>query len=311
MNGDSVMLPSFTMESMLNAIIKFKIPELILVPPIIIRMVRDPIVDNYLSDLRRTVKRWSSGSAPTAPEIIELLRQKFPDTGFRQGYGATESTACISCHPPTHYDYKYANTGGLLCANTVAKVLDLDDPSKELGPDETGEICAKGPQIAMGYLDNPAATKETFDEEGFFHTGDVGHLDEEGFFHIEDRIKEMIKVKGQQVPPAELEDLLLGHELVEDCAVLAIPDDYAGERPKAYVVLKDGIQADEDVGRKLLDFVKEKKSRYKWIVEIEFTDVVPKTPTGKLLRRVLKTRDRESGRTKGVFVRDERERARL
>lgn len=310
MNGDSIMLPSFTMEGLLNAIVEYEVPELILVPPIVIRMVRDPIVDRYLPDLRRIVKRWSSGSAPTAPEIIELLRKKFPGTGFRQGYGATESTACISCHPPSHYDYKYATTGGLLCANTVAKVVDLDDPTKELGPGQTGEICAKGPQIAMGYLKNPTATAETF-RDGFLHTGDVGHLDEEGLFHIEDRIKEMIKVKGQQVAPAELEDLLLGHDLVEDCAVLGIQDTYAGERPKAYVVLKKSAQPSRDAGLKLIQFVKEKKVRYKWIAEVEFTDVVPKSPTGKLLRRVLKAKDREKDRVRGVCVRDETERARL
>ena len=311
MNGDSVMLPEFSMDAMLKAIVEFKIPELILVPPIIIRMVRDPVVDKYLPDLKRVVKRWSSGSAPTAPEIIQLLHRKFPDTGFRQGYGATESTACISCHPPSHYDYKYATTGGLLCANTVAKVLDLDNPNKELGPNQTGEICAKGPQIAMGYLSNPTATAESFDSEHFLHTGDVGHIDNEGLIHIEDRIKEMIKVKGQQVPPAELEDLLLGHELVEDCAVLGIQDVYAGERPKAYVVPKQGVRPSREVGETLLKFVKEKKVRYKWIVEIEFTDAVPKSPTGKLLRRVLKARDRDKERARGVIVRDETKKARL
>ncbi|KAK3720895.1 hypothetical protein LTR37_003558 [Vermiconidia calcicola] len=311
MNGDCVMLPSFKMESMLDAIVEYKIPELILVPPILIRIVRDPVVEKYMPDLRRIVKRWSSGSAPIAPEIIELLRKKFPDTGFRQGYGATESTACIACHPPSHFDYKYATSGGMLCANTVAKVLSLDDPSKELGPGQTGEICAKGPQIAMGYLDNPTATAETFDEDGFFHTGDVGNIDEEGLFHIEDRIKEMIKVKGQQVAPAELEDLLLGHELVEECAVLGIQDAYAGERPKSYVVLKSGVQPSKEVAARLLRFVKEKKVRYKWIVEIEFTDAVPKSPTGKLLRRILKAKDREKDRVRGVWARDEAERARL
>lgn len=116
-----------------------------------------------------------------------------------------------------------------MVANTTAKVISLDD-GRELGVNETGEICAKGPQIAMGYLDNEKATKETFDSDGFLHTGDVGHIDSEGLFHIEDRIKEMIKVKGLQVPPAEMEDCLLGHPDVEDCAVLGIPDMYSGER---------------------------------------------------------------------------------
>ncbi|KAG9796058.1 acetyl-CoA synthetase-like protein, partial [Aureobasidium melanogenum] len=306
MNGDSVMLPSFTMESMLQAICEFQIKELILVPPILIRLVRDKIVDNY--DLRH-VERWSSGSAPISPEIIALLQKKFPWTGFRQGYGATESTACITAHPPTHFDYKYASTGGKLVANTVAKVIDLNT-GEELGVNQTGEILARGPQIAMGYLDNPAATAETFDSDGFLHTGDVGHFDQEGLIHIEDRIKEMIKVKGQQVAPAELEDLLLGHPDVEDCAVLGVRDDYAGERPKAYVVLRRGVAQTQETGRRLLAFVKERKVRYKWIVEIEFTDQVPKSPTGKLLRRVLKLKDKE-GKDRGVRVKDDTERARL
>ena len=310
MNGMSLMLPSFTMDTMLQSIVSYQIRELILVPPIVIRMVRDPVVEKYMPELRKIVRRWSSGSAPTAPEIIQLLHKKFPDTGFRQGYGATESTACISCHPPSHYDYKYANTGGKLCANTVAKVIDLDNPRKELGPNQTGEICARGPQIAMGYLDNPTATAESF-QNGFFHTGDVGHIDEEGLIHIEDRIKEMIKVRGQQVPPAELEDVLQGHDAVEDCAVLGIPDAYSGEKPKAYVVLKEKVEPTEELGRSLLRFVREKKSRYKWILEIEFTQQIPKSPTGKLLRRILKAADREKSRERGLCVRDEEVRAKL
>ena len=305
MNGSSIMLPSFDMESMLKTIVDYRIRELILVPPIIIRVVRDTVVERYLPDLQLIVRRWSSGSAPTPAEIIQLLHQKFPNTGFRQGYGATESTACISCHPPEYYDYKYANTAGKLCANTTAKVLDLNDPKKELGPNETGEICARGPQIAMGYLNNPDATAETFDEDGFFHTGDVGHIDSEGLLHIEDRIKEMIKVRGQQVAPAELEDVLQGHAAVEDCAVLGMQDDYSGEKPKAYVVLRTGHEASEELGKELLKHVQERKSRYKWIKEVEFTQAIPKSPTGKLLRRVLKAGDRDPKRIRGIIVRDD------
>ncbi|KXS98158.1 hypothetical protein AC579_9990 [Pseudocercospora musae] len=311
MNGNSIMLPSFQMETMLKTIINYRIPELILVPPIIIRIVRDPIVAKYLPDLQRVVHRWSSGSAPTPPEIISLLHHKFPDTGFRQGYGATESTACISCHPPSHYDYKYATTAGKLCANTIAKVISLDDSLKELGPGEIGEICARGPQIAMGYLDNAAATRETFDADGFFHTGDVGYIDSEGLIHISDRIKEMIKVRGQQVAPAELEDCLLSHPKVEDCAVLGIQDDYSGEKPKAFIVSRSGIVADVALGRELLKFVAQRKSRYKWIKEIEFCESVPKSPTGKLLRRVLKAADRDGNRERGLVVRDDGARAKL
>lgn len=306
MNGDSIMLPSFSMRSMLDAIVEFQVRELILVPPILLNLGRDPIVTKY--DLRH-VQRWSSGSAPMSPEGIRSLQKRFPWTGFRQGYGATESTACISAHPPTHYDFKYAATGGMLVANTVAKVIDLTTGA-ELGRNQTGEILARGPQIAMGYLDNEAATKETFDEEGFFHTGDVGRIDDEGLIHIEDRIKEMIKVKGLQVPPAELEDLLLGHPDVKDCAVVSTPDDYAGERPKAFVVLQDNIQANENKGREILAFVKERKVRYKWLIEVEFVEQIPKSSTGKLLRRILKQTEKD-GSARGLRVRDNRERAKL
>ena len=145
-----------------------------------------------------------------------MLHAKFPDTGFRQGYGATESTGCITCHPPTHYDYKYSMTGGKLVSNTIAKVLSLETPSVELGPNEIGEICAKGPQIAMGYHKNPSASAETFDEEGYFHTGDIGYFTPDGLIHIVDRIKEMIKVRGQQVAPAELEDVIHSHPSVAE-----------------------------------------------------------------------------------------------
>lgn len=306
MNGESIMLPAFSMDAMLKATVEFKIEELILVPPIIIRLVRDAVVDKY--DLRH-VQRWSSGAAPISLEIINLLEKKFPWTGFRQGYGATESTACITATPPTHYSFNYATTGGMLVANTVAKVIDLTSGT-ELGPNQTGEILAKGPQIAMRYLDNPTATAESFDKDGYLHTGDVGHFDDEGLIHIEDRIKEMIKVKGLQVPPAEMEDLLLGHPDVEDCAVLGIADAYSGERPKAYVVLRKGVQASEAIGKALLAYVKERKVRYKWLIEIEFTDAVPKSATGKLLRRVLKVQDKKGG-GQGLRVRDETERARL
>jgi len=303
------MMTKFDLEAMMRAVIRHKIEELILVPPILIRLVKDPVAAKHLPGLQRTVKRWSSGSAPISPEIIALLQKNFPQTGFRQGYGATESTACISAHPPSHYDYKYATTAGKLVANTVLKVVPLDGSQRELGANEVGELCAKGPQIAMGYLDNEKSTAETF-KNGFFHTGDVGYVDEDGLLHIEDRIKEMIKVKGQQVAPAELEDLLLGNENVEDVAVLGIADDYSGERPKAVVVLKSGVRPSESLASQLMAFVKASKVRYKWLVELEFQNSIPKSPTGKLLRRVLKSAEMEVGRVRGIHFR-EPERAKL
>lgn len=296
-NAEVIMLPSFTMESMLSTIVEYQLGELLLVPPILIRLVRDPIVDKY--DLRH-LTRFSSGAAPLSEEIIQLLKKKFPGTGFKQGYGMTESCSCITAHPPDKYDYKYAHSVGSIVASTEVKII--TEEGKEAGVGEPGEILARGPQIVMGYLNNEKATRETFDKEGFLHTGDQGMIDEEGMVHILDRIKEMIKVKGIGVAPAELEDLLLGHDMVEDVAVLGMKDDYAGELPKAFVVLKAGVPENEKTAKELLAFVREKKTKYKWVKEIEFIKEIPKSASGKILRRLL--RDRKSGADKAVVVRD-------
>lgn len=304
LNAEVYMLPTFTMESMLEAITTFKISELLLVPPILIRLVRDPIVDKY--DLSH-IQRFSSGAAPLSAEIIAQLQKKFPGTKFKQGYGMTESCSCIAAHPPDKTSYEYAFRVGTIVANTEVKIVD-PDTGKELGYDEPGEIVARGPQIVMGYLDNPKATSETFEADGWLHTGDVGKIDREGFITITDRIKEMIKVKGIAVAPAELEDLLLGHPDVEDAAVLSIADPYSGEKPKAYVVAKEAAKKEnvnlEDVGRKLIQYVKEKKVRHKWLMEVEFAQEIPKSASGKILRRVLKELEKDTTRKRAV-VRDE------
>ncbi|EEP75710.1 hypothetical protein UREG_00557 [Uncinocarpus reesii 1704] len=298
-NDELVMLPQFNMELMLRTIVEYQISELTLVPPLVIRLVNDPIVANY--DLS-CVKRISCGAAPLSEQLTQLLQKKFPQSGFKQGYGMTESCSCITSHSPEYYDYKYANTVGNIVASTAIKII--DDQGKELGYNQPGEILAKGPQIAMGYLDNPTATAEAFDKDGFLHTGDIGYMTEDGLLRIVDRIKEMIKVKGIAVAPAELEDLLLGHPDVADCAVLGVKDDYAGERPKAYVVLRDGLKPSEEVGRQLMKYVKERKARFKWVEEIEFANAVPKSPSGKILRRILREQDR-GGQNRGLVVKDD------
>ncbi|KAI9854276.1 MAG: hypothetical protein M1830_006546, partial [Pleopsidium flavum] len=167
-----------------------------------------------------------------------------------------------------------------------------------------GEILARGPQCVMGYLNNPKATAETFDSEGWLHTGDQGVIDDEGCLTITDRIKEMIKVKGIGVAPAELEDLLLGHPRVEDVAVLGLKDEYSGEKPKAYVVPNGGKgKGDAALGKELIKYVSERKVRHKWITEVEFVVEIPKSASGKILRRML--RDKSSGASKETIVRDD------
>ncbi|KAI5917649.1 hypothetical protein F4810DRAFT_695529 [Camillea tinctor] len=304
LNVEVVMLPAFSMESMLSTVVEYQIRDLLLVPPILIKLVRDPIVDKY--DLS-FVRRFTSGAAPVSEEILQLLKAKFPWSGFKQGYGMTESCSCITAHPPNMQGYKYGNKVGVIVPSTEVKFIKED--GSEAGVGEPGEIWARGPQMVMGYLNNERATRETFDNDGFLHTGDQGVIDAEGFITITDRIKEMIKVKGIGVAPAELEDLLLGHEKVEDCAVLAVPDERAGERPKAYVVLKPGSKADQATGQEIIEYVEKNKVRHKWIKEIEFVDEIPKSASGKILRRVL--RDQAKKGVKGVLVRAHDARAKL
>lgn len=303
-NAEVIMIPAFSMETMLATITEYQIPEILVVPPILIRLVRDPIVDKY--DLH-CVKRFSSGAAPVSEEILQLLKEKFPGSGFKQGYGMTESCSCITAHPPWAYDYRYAHKVGTIVASTEVKVIKED--GTEAGVGESGEIWARGPQVVMGYLNNEKATRETFDADGFLHTGDQGFVDSEGFITITDRIKELIKVKGIGVAPAELEDLLLGHPAVEDCAVLAVLDDRTGERPKAFVVVKNGHRADRATGLELISYVEKNKTRHKWLKEIEFIEEIPKSPSGKILRRVLRERTKQG--LKGVVVKAQSLQARL
>ncbi|KAF2402651.1 4-coumarate-CoA ligase 2 [Trichodelitschia bisporula] len=305
-NAEVLMTPTFTMPLMLSVIQEYKLKELLLVPPILIRLVRDAVVSQYDTS---SIRRFSSGAAPLSQEVIELMAQKFPasatgtpygQTGLKQGYGMTESCSCITAFPLHRVTgYKYGNSVGEAVANTEIKILKEDGSEGDVG--EAGEILARGPQITMGYLGNEKATKETYEPDGWLHTGDQGMIDPDGMVWILDRIKEMIKVKGTQVAPAELEDLLLGHPKVEDCAVLGMPDDYAGELPKAYVVLKAGVPRGVAVGRELIQYVKEKKVRYKWIKEVEIVDEIPKSASGKILRRILRD---TAGVADNVRVRD-------
>lgn len=307
LNAEVLMTSSFTMPTMLSIIEEYKLKELLLVPPILIRLIRDPIVKDY--DLS-SVLRFTSGAAPLSQEIIDLLAENFPqvasgkiygETGLKQGYGMTESCSCITAYPLHRVvGFEWGNAVGEVVANTEIKIIKEDGTEADIN--EAGEILARGPQITMGYLNNEKATSETYDTDGFLHTGDQGRIDEHGMVWILDRIKEMIKVKGIQVAPAELEDLLLGYPKVEDVAVLGIPDDYSGELPKAFVVLKPGIDKVHEVGKELIQYVKDKKARYKWIKEVEIVDEIPKSASGKILRRVL--RDKVAHAGKGLIIRD-------
>ncbi|KAF5634279.1 phenylacetyl ligase [Fusarium sp. NRRL 52700] len=275
-NANVYVLPKFTLDSLLKTASEYKIRELVVVPPILIRLVREPeLVSKY--DLSH-VERFSSGAAPLSREILTLLERTFPGTGFKQGYGMTESCSVITSHPPSKYAYKYADRVGMLVGSTEVRIVDIETGEDcEVG--KAGEVWARGPQIAMGYLDNPEATESTFDKDGFLHTGDIGYFDHDGMLAITDRLKEIIKVKGIGVAPAELEGLLLGHPHVYDVAVCGVPDERAGERPKAFVVLKSSEMLRQvEAAIEIFDYVQKEKARHKWLKEIELVSTIPKSP---------------------------------
>lgn len=294
LNAEVYLMRKFSLEVMLDAVSKYEPRELCLVPPIIIQLAKSPLVDNY--DLS-SIRRFFSGAAPLSDGILQVLQERFPQTGFKQGYGLTESCSAITLHAPGMFGYENAGFGGKLVANTEIKICSVED-GRELGVEETGEILARGPQITEGYLDNPQATISTFDEDGWLHTGDVGRMNKDGWLIVSDRIKDLIKVNGIGVAPAELEDLLLTHDQVDSCAVIGTPDDYTGEKPLAYVALKSANRSSEEkeaIGAELLQLVRKRRARHKWLSEIRFVPSIPKSPTGKILKRQLReARPRDS-----------------
>ncbi|CVL03459.1 hypothetical protein FPRO04_09749 [Fusarium proliferatum] len=280
-----VIMAKFEMKQMMETIVRFKCDELWLVPPLLIRLLNDKSAQGY--DLS-FVKQFNTGAAPLADQVIAQLVRKFPTVAVRQAWGMTETTSCLTVTPPDLSTWSNASKVGKLVPGTEIRVVD-PDTGEDVPAGNVGEIWAKGPQVTMGYLDRPEETAASYLEDGFFKTGDLGSIDNEGFITIHDRIKEMIKVRGHAVAPAELEDLLHGHPKVKDAAIIGIPDDYSGETPRAFVVLAGGVHGGPEVVKELQDFVAERKAKHKRLSGgIEFMDQIPKSPSGKILRRVLK-----------------------
>ncbi len=243
-------------------------------------LAKHPIVDNY--DLS-SVEMILSGAAPLGSDLQSAVEKRL-DCRVTQGYGLTE-TGPVTNAVPLDGDPKSGSAGPLI-PNTEAKIVDVES-GKELETGERGEICVSGPQIMKGYLNNSEATAHTIDADGFLHTGDIGYVDEDGYFYIVDRLKELIKYKGFQVPPAELEALLITHPNIADVAVIGSPDEEAGELPKAFVV-KEGEVTDTEI----MEFVADKVAPHKKIRMVEFVDEIPKSASGKILRRVLIEQER-------------------
>ena len=274
-----VTLPRFELESFLKVLQDWPIALAHVVPPIAVLLAKHPLVDAY--DLRG-VKWLFSGAAPFGPELTQAIRDRL-NVAVRQGYGMTETSPVAYYTPP---EAQRDGKVGVLAPNTECRIVD-PETGRDVGPGARGEVWLRGPQIMIGYLNNPNATAATLDGERWLRTGDIGCVDHEGYLTVVDRLKELIKVKGYQVAPAELESLLLEHPLIADVAVIPVVDADAGEVPKAVVVARGELTADE-----VIAFVHPRVAHYKRVRIVEFVDRIPKSPSGKILRRVLVERER-------------------
>ena len=279
----TVTLPRFDLEEFLKVMQDHTVTRAYLVPPIVLALAKHPIVDRYdLSPLKSII----SGAAPLSTELADEVTARL-DVEVLQGYGMTETS------PATHIALegcgKPGSVGGVV-PSSECRIVDVST-GDDVEQGDSGEIWVRGPHIMKGYLNNPQATADTIDADGWLHTGDIGYMDADGDFYIVDRLKELIKYKGFQVPPAELEGLLLSHPAVADAAVIPIPDDEAGEIPKAFVVLKPGAEA---TAGELQEFIAGQVANFKQIRQLEFIEAIPKAVSGKILRRVL--RDAEAAK---------------
>ncbi|KAH9204804.1 4-coumarate-CoA ligase, variant [Leptodontidium sp. 2 PMI_412] len=295
--GDSaIVLPKFDIQTYLQSIAKFRINILNLVPPIIVTMVKNKeLLKQY--DLS-SVHSIFSGAAPLGKETIRELSGQFPSWTVRQGYGLTEScTAVTSSHPE---DIWFGSSGCLLAGFEV-KIINSEG-KEVITYDQPGELLVKSPSVVIGYLKNDKANAETFVElpDGrYLRTGDeaIMRISPKGNEHIwiTDRLKELIKVNGLQVAPAELEACILDHAAVADCAVISVPDERSGEVPKAYVVRSKNVgnMSSDEIKSDIMSHVQKLKSGHKWIRGgVQFVDVIPKSPSGKILRRELRDREK-------------------
>ncbi len=279
-----ITMPRFDLAEFLRIIQDLRASYLYIAPPIAVALAKHPMVDSYDTSSIRVI---FSGAAPLDQKLGEAVAARL-GCSVRQGYGMSEMSP-VSHSIPEDRDDIPLGTVGFSLPNMECKIMDpatgaeVDYPAD--GTSAPGELWCKGPNVMVGYLADPAATAETLDAEGFLHTGDVATITSEGYVRVVDRVKELIKYKGYQVPPAELEAVLLTHPAIADAAVIGVQDADGEEIPKAFVVLQPGAEL---TGPEVMAYVAERLAPHKKIREVEFIDTIPKSSSGKILRRQLR-----------------------
>jgi 4-coumarate--CoA ligase len=259
-------------------------------PPIAVLLAKHPMVDSYdVSSIRMVI----SGAAPLDTDLGRAVAARL-GCGVRQGYGMTEMSPVSHAIPPSRDDIPLG-TVGLALPNIECRIVDpatgADIEQPVSGTSRAGELWCRGPNVMIGYLGDPQATADVLDKDGFLHTGDVATVSAEGYLTVVDRVKELIKYKGYQVPPAELEALLLTHPDIADAAVVGARDSDGEEVPKAFIVTQPDVELSAE---QVIDFVADRVAAYKRVRQVVFIDSVPKSAAGKILRKDLRALGRET-----------------
>ncbi|XP_030510279.1 4-coumarate--CoA ligase CCL1 [Cannabis sativa] len=280
-----LIMQKFEINKLLELIEKFKVTIAPFVPPIVLSVAKCPDLHRYDLSSIRTVM---SGGAPMGKELEEAVKEKLPHAKLGQGYGMTEAGPVLSmCLAFAKEPFPIKSGAcGTVVRNAEMKIVD-PDTGASLPRNQSGEICIRGKQIMKGYINDFEATKGTIDEAGWLHTGDIGFIDNDDELFIVDRLKELIKYKGFQVAPAELESMLIAHPNISDAAVVSMKDEAAGEVPVAFVVRSNGSKISEE---DIKQYISKQVVFYKRIAKVFFIEEIPKSPAGKILRKSLRAR---------------------
>ncbi len=273
--GTLVTMPRFDLEMFLSLCAKHRTPRMWIVPPVALALAKHPLVDKF--DLT-CLQQINSAAAPLGADVAAAMGERL-QCAATQGYGMTELSPGSHVSP---LGKSRKGASGVTIPNTQCRIVD-PQTLQDTAPGADGEIWVKGPQVMKGYLNNPKATTEAIVQDGWLRTGDIGHFDADGYLYITDRLKELIKVKGFQVAPAELEALLLAHPAITDAAVIGIRDAESGEVPMAFVV-----SAAAPTLAEVQAFLAPDIAHYKQIKRLEVIDAIPKSASGKILRRMLR-----------------------